>query len=317
MNEEIDTNALEASLENMLGGTPEPEEREEEAAPAEATMEQQEAEPTEQEGQQEAPEPEFTIEVDGQVQVIKGNDQIKELLQKGSHYHKNSEVNARTRESLQAQAQIIESQHRFQQQVMGDFAQLQAIDSRLQEFNKVDFASLFDQDFSAALKVKEQRDQLREARGALVQKIQAQEAQFKQAQEAATAQFEQAERAALLSKLPAWRDSQKESAEQKAISETLLAHGFTPAELRMVKDHRYVTVARDAMLWRQLQQSKDTKLKQVRTAPPVVKPGAATTQNGKVGFAKATQTLRSLGRQGNNRGQEALVTKMLNGAFKA
>jgi hypothetical protein len=179
-------------------------------------------------------------------------------------------------------------------------------------------AAEFERDPFAAMKLKEQRDQWREARQAKVQEIQAKEAQFKQGQAQAARQLEGSERTALLAKLPEWRNSETAGKEQAAIATTLQSYGFTDGEIAGVLDHRYVLVARDAMRWRALQQGKDSRIKQVREAPPVVKPGAVATPaiQGQAKFKEATRTLRSLGRKGDHRAQEALASKMLERAFK-
>jgi len=77
-------------------------------------------------------------------------------------------------------------------------------------------------------------------------------------------------------------------------------------------------IAWESMQYRKLLAAKAEKVKQLRTAPAVVKPGAAAAQSqtGKQSFAKALQEVRAQGRKGNHRAQEDLATQMFERAFK-
>jgi hypothetical protein len=264
-------------------------------------------------------EPEFEIVVDGQTEVVRGKEQITELLQKARHWTKGSEEVARVREILTAQIQQQQMQTQFTQAVSGDIAELNAMDKQLEQFNKIDWASAIDTDFVSVMKLQEQRAALRDARNAKAQELGAKQQQFEQGQAQATQQMIAAEQAALLAKVPEWRNNEKATAEKQAISRTLQDYGYQPAELQTLMDHRALLVARDAMKWRELQRSKTDKNKQLRDAPPVVKPGAAGAQqqpNQKASFGKFVQEFRQQGRKGNHRAQEAGLEKLLSRTFK-
>ncbi len=262
-----------------------------------------------------AAEPEYEIEVDGQKQVVAGADQIKELLQKGAHYHKNSELNARIRDSLAAQYHIAQQSQQFQAAVFQDVVQLKAIDAQLEQFSKVDWQAAYDTDPFKAMQIKEQRDQLREQKNAMLQQLNAKDQQFKNIQAQATQHQLQAETAALVSKLPEMRNSETAAKVQQGIVKMLTSNGFNQAEIASVVDHRMIVIARKALLWDELQQGKDGKLKQVREAPPVVKPGPANA-NKPADMSKFNKALRSLGKNSDHRAQEALVTKAFDRVFK-
>ena len=330
MAEPISEQSVESALESAFGNAPAPQKvPAKEAAPAQdapvdepaaeaAPAEEAEAEPVEAAEAEPAPEPEpeFEIEVNGARELVRGKDQIRELLQKGRDYSQKTEAVARARDSIIAQAQQQAMAAQFQGQAWEDITAIRALDSRLDEYNKVDWATAFDTDPFNALKLKEQRDQLREQRNAKVAEFQAKRQQFEAGQAQAAQQRLAAEQAALLNKLPEWRNTEQATKEQREIANTLAqSYGFNEAEIAGLVDHRMVMVARDAMKWRLLQAGKTAKVQQVRTAPPVVKPGAQQ-DKGKVEARSDLKQFREAGRKGEHRTQEQLLEKMLGRAFK-
>lgn len=73
------------------------------------------------------------------------------------------------------------------------------------------------------------------------------------------------------------------------------SYGFDPSELMAVTDHRQVRVLHDAMLYRQMMAERGRVDEKVKTARPVVKPGAK--QTGKTGAAKRIEQSRAKMRQ--------------------
>ena len=316
------TDAIESTLENALGqafGGAEAEKEAPNPAAEVAQEEQVEEQQLEAEAEPEAPvdEPSFEIEVDGTKEVVTGAEKIRELLQKGMHYGRNSEVNARTREQLAAQAQQQNLVLKFQNEVMGDIAELQALNQQLSQWDKIDLAAEFEKDMFQAMRMKEQRDQLRERRNAKQQQLQLKADNFKQGQAEAARQLAAAEMNVLLAKLPEWRNSEKAQAEREQLKAFLAGHGYSGPEIDNVTDHRFVLLARDAYRYRQLQQGKSAKLNQARQAPPVVKPGTkAPPKDGKAEFTKFRQSLKRAGREGNHKAQEDAVTALFERTFR-
>ena len=330
MAEPISEQSVESALESAFGNAPAPQKvPAKETAPAQdapvdepaaeaAPVEEAEAEPVEAAEAEAAPEPEpeFEIEVNGAKELVRGKDQIRELLQKGRDYSQKTEAVARARDSIIAQAQQQAMAAQFQGQAWEDITAIRALDSRLDEYNKVDWATAFDTDPFNALKLKEQRDQLREQRNAKVAEFQAKRQQFEAGQAQAAQQRLAAEQSALLNKLPEWRNTEQATKEQREIANTLAqSYGFNEAEIAGLVDHRMVMVARDAMKYRMLQANKTAKVQQVRTAPPVIKPGAQQ-DKGKVEARSDLKQFREAGRKGEHRTQEQLLEKMLGRAFK-
>jgi hypothetical protein len=238
-------------------------------------------------------------------------------LQKGLHYSKNSEAVAREREALQATAKHQQEVGLVQQALQGDIAALQAMDQQLEQWNRIDLAALFETDGFKALQLKEQRDQLREARSAKFNELQRKAQHAAQVLQTARNQSVAAEEQALLAKLPEWRNSEKAQAEAGKIKDLLRStYGYTKQEVDNIGDHRNMLVARDAFLYRQLMANKDAKVKQVREAPGMVRPGMPAQPNGRVEFNKARAKIKELGTKGNHAAQENMVTRMFERAFK-
>jgi hypothetical protein len=76
--------------------------------------------------------------------------------------------------------------------------------------------------------------------------------------------------------VPEWADEGKRKALQSDLARTLEGYGFAPDEFRHVADHRVLLVARDAMLYHQMQdQRKAAEAKKATPTPPrTVTPGA-------------------------------------------
>lgn len=263
-------------------------------------------------------EPSFEIEIDGKPETITGSDRVKELLARGLKAGRGFEENARVREALQAHVQNAQFQQQFQQAVSADIVKVQALEQQLQHFERIDWSAAFDADPFNALKLKEQRDQLREQRAASLQGLNAKQQQFQAHMQQTAQQALAAESEALLAKVPTWRNTEKAQQEKGEITSALTSfYGFTQAEVAQTMDHRMILVARDAAAYRKLLANKDARVKQAREAPATAKPGAASAQpNGRVEFNKVRGKLKELGTKGNHRAQESLATQLFERAFK-
>lgn len=82
----------------------------------------------------------------------------------------------------------------------------------------------------------------------------------------------------LLERIPDWKDATKKSTEQAQIRSYLASKGFDNQEIAAVNDARYVDIVRDAMLYRQLKDSKPQIQKRVAEVHKVQKPGTAQTK---------------------------------------
>lgn len=84
------------------------------------------------------------------------------------------------------------------------------------------------------------------------------------------------EEAALLTKIPEWRDPAKGAAAMEEIRKAAVdSYGFQPHEVATLPDHRMALVLKDALAFRKMQAAQRTaQAKQVVVVPKVQKPGS-------------------------------------------
>jgi hypothetical protein len=328
---ELGTESLEASLGAAFGDAPvekpahvstrpaQPDEEPEAPLdlPDEDPADLLAGEPEEEAPKEEEAEPAFEIEIEPGKPETLPLTRLKELAARGAKAGRAFEENARVREALQAHVIGSQLEQHFQQAVSGDIAQIQAVEQQLQAYEKMDWGAAYDADPFNALKLKEQRDQLREQRAAAIQNLSAKQQHFQAEFKQNTQRLMAAEHEALLAKVPTWRNAEKATQERGEIGQALQSqYGFTLGEIKQIMDHRMILVARDAAAYRKLLANKDAKVKQARQAPATAKPGAAVQTNGRAEFTKARGKLRELGSKGNHRAQENLAAAMFERAFK-
>ena len=276
-----------------------------------------EGEPEDEAPKEEEADPVFELDVDGRPEAMPLS-KLKEAAARGLKAGRGFEENARVREALQAHVQQVQMQTQFQQAVSQDMTRLQAIDLQLYErFGQIDWQKEYGEDPFKALQLKEQRDQLKEQRAAVVDELNSKQQQFAALFQQNTQRVLAAEHEAFLAKVPTWRNAEKANQERGEIASALTSqYGFTSAEVGTITDHRMLLVARDAAAYRKLLSNKDAKVKQARAAPATAKPGASATPNGRAEVNKITGKLKELGTKGNHRAQEELGIRLFGAAFK-
>jgi hypothetical protein len=142
----------------------------EEAAPVEVPAEVDPADllPEEEPAQEAAPEPTYELEIDGKLETVTGADRVKELMTRGLKAGRGFEENARVREALQAHGQQMQLNAQFQQVMSQDITQLNALDAQLSQYDQINWQQIYGEDPFKGMQLKEQRDQLREQRAAVV-----------------------------------------------------------------------------------------------------------------------------------------------------
>lgn len=123
---------------------------------------------------------------------------------------------------------------------------------------------------------------------------------YQQQQAEAAKAFSEArdrEEAALLEKIPEWKEPEKAREGKRAVAEYLKSYGYTDQDIGRLVDHRSVDIARKAFLYDQMQKAKSTAVEQkVRAAPPVIKPGSPVPQKvNEARISEAKQALRKTG----------------------
>ena len=292
-------------------------EEEREEAPQEAESDTEEVEETsddvdadeEDEESDDQPIQSLKLKVNGE-EIEKPLEEVIALAQQGFDYTKKTQEVAEQRKALEDYAQAIKAQEQaFQQQVqlnqalMGDVAQLTAIDQQLAAYNDVNWQQLSDTDFVEAQKLFFTFNQLQTQRANLAQQFEAKQQQFLQAQQQSLAQRIEQGKAVLSKEIPNW--SRETS---QAIITTGKEYGFTDDELSAIVDPRHVKVLHDAMQWRKLQSNKVVKNK-VSQAKPLVKPSADQAKN--KANSNVKQTREALRKTGNSEYAKQLIEQML------
>lgn len=300
--------ALQA-IEEQLDEVEEPEEQSEEQEESEEP-EGDDEEPTEdeevevEEDSEEQPKS-LKLKINGE-ELEKPLDEVIALAQQGLDYTKKTQEVAEQRKALEEYAQTVKVQEEvFMQQVqlqnalIGDVAELTAVDKQLAQFNDVNWQELSDNDFVEAQKLFFTFNQLQQKRSTLATELEAKAQQVQQNQ--AKRMQEQIERGKeiLAKEIPNW--SRETTQELITIGKD---YGFTDDELGTIIDPRHVKVLHDAMQWRKLQKNSVVKNK-VSQAKPVVKPGAKDTKQ------EATSAKRQVRDQLRKTGKSDLAQKLI------
>ena len=269
------TEAIEEQLEEEVEVEAEAEESEE----AEEVEEESEAdEESEEEESDDQPPPNVKLKVNGE-EIEKPLDEVIALAQQGVDYTKKTQEVAEQRKALEEYAQTIKVQEEaFQQQVqlqqalIGDVAELTAVDKQLAQFNDVNWQELSDTDFVEAQKLFFTFNQLQQKRSELATNLESKAQQVQQEQSKRLQERIEKGKEVLAKEIPNW--SRETTQELVAVGKE---YGFTDDELGTIIDPRHVKVLHDAMQWRKLQKNSVVKNK-VSQAKPVVKPGAKDTK---------------------------------------
>lgn len=270
--------AIEEQLDEVEEPEEEAEEQEESEEPEGDDEEPTEEEEVEVEEDSEEQPKSLKLKINGE-ELEKPLDEVIALAQQGLDYTKKTQEVAEQRKALEEYAQTVKVQEEvFMQQVqlqnalIGDVAELTAVDKQLAQFNDVNWQELSDNDFVEAQKLFFTFNQLQQKRSTLATELEAKAQQVQQNQ--AKRMQEQIERGKeiLAKEIPNW--SRETTQELITIGKD---YGFTDDELGTIIDPRHVKVLHDAMQWRKLQKNSVVKNK-VSQAKPVVKPGAKDTK---------------------------------------
>jgi hypothetical protein len=259
---------------------------------------------------------EFEIVHNGQQHKLTRAETIK-LAQQGFDYTQKTQSVAEKYKAADAALAKVTEIEQLIPQVAQEFATVKAIEAQLKQYDQVDWVSLATNDPLEYPKHRGQYDQLlhsyQQANGQLQQKA----AYVTEQKGYLTAQKMQQESAKLLERIPEWRDPDKYQSGAKELSSYLISQGADPKEVAALSDSLAVQIARKAMLYDKLVSAKADRSKQLRTAPPVVRPGAAVpSEQGKANFTKVRQEVVKLGRQGKHGQQQALMEAVLGRTFK-
>ena len=229
------------------------------------------------EGQEAVAQPtvdEFEIVHNGQQRKLTREETIR-LAQQGFDYTQKTQVLAEQSKAVQASLQRAQEMEQLQTALAPDLAEVAAIQQQLRQYQNVDWVKLATDNPLEYPKYRAQYDTMVNAYQAAVGKFQHKAGAIQQQRQALTAQMVQQQYDKLLDMLPAWRDEAKYKQGAGKVRDYLLKHGYDESQVSQLSDARSVLIAYKAAMYDELQQAKTEKVKQLKTAPPVTRPGAS------------------------------------------
>ncbi len=271
---------IQERMQNYLtqfDGEPEPEQPSEPSAQT-AQPEGQADEPTPDDIQDEAPQPsavdEFEIVHNGQQRKLSREETIR-FAQQGFDYSQKMHAVGEAERSVTARLQAVQQLEQMQNALAPDLAQVKAVESQLAQWQNVNWVQLANDSPLDYPKYRAQYDQLMNAyqmaAGQFQRKYQVIQAQKQQV----VAQTLEQQRSKLLDLMPEWKDPTKYEAGAKDVRDYLIRAGVDPNAVEHLSDAVAVKIAADAAAYDKLKRARSERSKQVRTLPPVTRPGAA------------------------------------------
>jgi hypothetical protein len=257
---------------------------------------------------------EFEIVVAGQTQRV-SRQEVIELAQKGRDYTQKTMALAEQYKQAQATMQRVQEMEQLAPLVAQDLATVKAFESQLANYQNVDWVRLASEDPLEYPKHRAQYDRIMQGYQTAVGALQQRSGELNQRRQAVSQETLQREHQRLTELIPEWSDPQKYQAGATELSQYLVKSGADPQAVAQLTDAFAVAIARKAMLYDKLREAK--KSKQLRSAPPVIKPGAnVPSDNGRSRDQRVLQDIRKAGRQGNHSAQERAAIGLLNKTFK-
>lgn len=227
--------------------------------------------------------------IDGQEGKAKFADLVKSYQLQG-HVDKQVREAAEMRKAAQEQAAAVQQQAQIQQHLVGQIADVKAVEAELGKYHAINWRDLYDNDPATAAKLDHQYRELQQQHAQKVEAVNQAHQQIQQQSEQQRQVTLVEERKALLKAVPEWTDDARAAKDKEAIVADLKSRGYSERDLQNLSDHKAVLLARDAWLYRQQQTANKAAEKQVRAAPKIIKPGASGQGNSQ---AKTLQNIKS------------------------
>jgi hypothetical protein len=258
----VTESSLEDRFADALFGSEETEEVQEQEAVESETDEQSGNDTVEG-----APE---LVDVDFEGEQFKLPPKVKDALMRQSDYTRKTQAYAEKQRELDAKVYAQQTRAEFEQSVAQEVSTLQQIDTQLNAYKQLDWASM---DTETITRTKLYVDQLRDQKAELERGIHGKHAEFQQKKQAADQHRVQAMNNYLKQHIPQWEWGGKL---HQDIGSYAVNAGVTPARLATA-DAADIELAWKAKQWDDLQSQKATSTKRAETAPPIKRPGG--TQN--------------------------------------
>jgi len=201
-------------------------------------------------------------------------EEVIRNAQQGFDYTKKTQELAQQRAEVQAVLQRAAMVEQMAPLVAQDLATVKAFESQLQQYNKVDWVRLAREDPLAYPEHRATYDQLLQAYQGAHRQFQHKANALHQERNALNANRLHHEAQVLTERIPEWRDPAKYQAGAQELRAYLIQQGADQNEVDALSDSLAVSIARKAMLYDRAMAAKTGKTKQLRTVPPVPRPGA-------------------------------------------
>lgn len=216
----------------------------------------------------------FEIVHNGQQRKLSREETIK-YAQQGFDYSQKMHAVGEKERLVASQMQRVQEMEQMQAALAPDLAQVQAVASQLKQWQNVDWVQLAGDNPLEYPKYRAQYDTLVHAHQTAVAQLQQKAGQLQQHKQAIAAQAVQQQRAKLLDMMPTWSDPAKYEQGAQEVRAYLQKQGVDEQSIAQITDARGVVLAWKAAQYDKLVQAKSEKSKQLKTVPPVTRPGAS------------------------------------------
>jgi hypothetical protein len=246
-----------------------------------------------------APEEEEVSEVSEELEDVEINGAaykvpttIKSQLMNQQDYTRKSQEVADMRRQVQAQAQSIQLQQKFQTETADDFKKLNALQARLDAFKALDWSNMDSHTYGLTKDARDTtKEEIAETQTLLKQKAE----QFQQAHKRVRAEQAQAAYEFIGKHVKGFTP---DSDVEKGVARFVANYGVSTENFVDLAVHvpGIAVLAAKAKAYDELQTSKTAAVTKVKAAPPVVKPGAASnTSVQQRNYQKAREALKNDG----------------------
>lgn len=251
-------------IEAMFGG--EPDKPVEQEAQAEAPQAEATETPEGQDPAQEAqaqPE-EVEVEIEGEKYLVP--KKISDRFIQHADYTRKTQDIAEMRRALSAERETVNLEKAFSQAVDAEHKELALLDSHIEQYKKLDWASL---ETEQLLKARAQFDQIKDRRAEVAEKVSAKRKEFDDKIKQASQEAIDAGKKYIEQRVKGFDESAK-----KELFAYGLTEGYSRDELDRIVDPRIVVTLWKARQWDNLQASKPAVNNKASQAAPVVRPGS-------------------------------------------
>ena len=223
-----------------------------------------------------APADELEIVYNGESMKVP-KAEAKDLAQLGLHFKKNSERFEQQWKSVESYAQAVQQQVQAAPEVQEAQSLVTLYQRAIEGVDMNALAQLARTDPAAYVERQAELAQLQYQHQQAYQRAQQAQQKWQQASQYQAAQWAQRQEEIIKSAIPQWRDPAKRAADETAINSAMRELGYTPQEIEGVRDARAKHLMHLATKYLALQKAKGEQLKKANAAPPVAKPGVAST----------------------------------------